>query len=64
LRQPIWPLSLPCHDNEQRLPPADQIEQARQRIADGVPKTKIARDLHVSRQTLYTALVGQGRYHQ
>lgn len=41
---------------------ADQIELARQRIADGVPKAKIARDLHVSRQTLYTALAGQGRY--
>lgn len=43
---------------------ADQIEQARRHIADGVPKAKIARDLHVSRQTLYTALAGQGRYHQ
>ena len=41
---------------------ADQLELARQRIADGVPKAKIARDLHVSRQTLYTALAGQGRY--
>ncbi|WP_027587676.1 recombinase family protein [Acidipropionibacterium thoenii] len=41
---------------------ADQIEQARRHIADGVPKAKIARDLNVSRQTLYTALAGQGRY--
>jgi len=39
-----------------------QIELARQRIADRVPKTVIAQDLHVSRQTLYTALTGQGRY--
>ncbi|MCI1747338.1 MAG: recombinase family protein [Acidipropionibacterium sp.] len=40
----------------------DQIELARQRIADGVPKTVIARDLNVSRQTLYTALASQGSY--
>jgi len=43
---------------------ADQIEQARRRITDGVPKSKIARDLNVSRQTLYTALASQGRYRQ
>ncbi len=42
----------------------DQINQARRRITDGVPKTTIARDLNVSRQTLYTALAGQGRYLQ
>ena len=42
----------------------DQIEQARRRITDGVTKAKVARDLGVSRQTLYTALAGQGRYHQ
>ena len=35
---------------------ADQIEQARASITAGVPKAKIARDLSVSRQTLYTAL--------
>lgn len=35
---------------------AEQVEQARQRIADGVTKAKVARDLGVSRQTLYTAL--------
>lgn len=40
----------------------DQIEQARRRITAGVPKAKIARDLNVSRQTLYTALTGQGQY--
>lgn len=41
---------------------AEQIDQARRRISDGVPKAKVARDLGVSRQTLYTALAGQGRY--
>lgn len=46
-----------------KLSPA-QINQARRRITDGVPKTTIARDLNVSRQTLYTALAGQGRYLQ
>lgn len=35
---------------------ADQITTARQRIADSVPKAVIARDLNVSRQTLYAAL--------
>ena len=43
---------------------ADQIDQARRRIGDGVPKAVVARDLGVSRQTLYTALAGQGRYHR
>jgi DNA invertase Pin-like site-specific DNA recombinase len=43
---------------------ADQIEQARRRIADGVTKARVARDLNVSRQTLYTALAGRGRYLQ
>lgn len=40
----------------------EQVEQARQRIAAGVPKAAVARDLGVSRQTLYTALAGQGAY--
>lgn len=35
---------------------AQQVEAARQRIADGVAKAKVARDLGVSRQTLYSAL--------
>ena len=34
----------------------EQVEQARQRISQGVPKAVVARDLGVSRQTLYTAL--------
>ena len=51
------------YDRAPKLSP-DQIEQARRRITDGVTKAKVARDLGVSRQTLYTALAGQGRYHQ
>ncbi|WP_331855838.1 helix-turn-helix domain-containing protein [Acidipropionibacterium jensenii] len=35
---------------------ADQIDTARRRIANGVTKSRVARDLGVSRQTLYTAL--------
>lgn len=34
----------------------EQVEQARQRVTHGVAKAKVARDLGVSRQTLYTAL--------
>ncbi len=40
----------------------EQIEEARRRIADGVPKAKVARDLGVSRSTLYVALDGKGSY--
>lgn len=40
----------------------EQIVEARERIAAGVPKAQVARDLGVSRQTLYTALAGAGRY--
>lgn len=40
----------------------EQVAQARQRVADGVPKSVVARDLGVSRQTLYTALAGRGQY--
>ena len=36
------------------LSPID-IEAARRRVSDGVPKAKVARDLGVSRQTLYNA---------
>lgn len=35
---------------------AKQIEEARERIANKVPKAVVARDLGVSRQTLYAAL--------
>lgn len=41
---------------------AEQISVARQRVSEGVPKAKVARDLRVSRQTLYSALSGSGRY--
>ena len=41
---------------------AEQIEEARRRVASGVPKAAVARELGVSRQTLYTALSGAGRY--
>lgn len=34
----------------------DQVAKARQRVADGIPKAAVARDLGVSRQTLYSAL--------
>lgn len=34
----------------------EQVAEARQRVSDGIPKAKVARDLGVSRQTLYTAL--------
>ena len=40
----------------------DDVEQARQRTAAGVPKAAVARDLNVSRATLYKALAGTGAY--
>lgn len=41
---------------------AEQVAEARRRVADGVPKAAVARSLAVSRQTLHTALKGEGRY--
>lgn len=41
---------------------AEQVQEARQRVADGVPKAQVARELGVSRQTLYDALGSRGRY--
>lgn len=41
---------------------AEQVAQARQRVADGVPKAKVARELSCSRQSLYAALGGTGAY--
>lgn len=35
---------------------AEQVAEARESIAQGIPKAKVARDLGVSRQTLYSAL--------
>ena len=40
----------------------EQIESARGEVDRGVPKARVARELGVSRQTLYTALSGAGRY--
>lgn len=40
----------------------EQIAEARERIAAEVPKTVVARDLGVTRQTLYNALNGTGVY--
>lgn len=41
---------------------AEQTASARERIRDGVAKSVVARDLGVSRSTLYDALNGRGRY--
>lgn len=43
------------YERTPKLSPA-QIEDARQRVAQGVPKARIARDLGVSRTTLHTWL--------
>lgn len=40
----------------------DQVSEARDRVTGGVPVARVARELQVSRQTLYAALKGQGRY--
>lgn len=41
---------------------AEQIEEVRERIAAGVPKAIVARELNVSRQTIYKVLA-EGREH-
>ena len=41
---------------------AQQVAEARKRVASGVPKAKVARDLGVSRTTIYHALAGEGVY--
>ena len=38
------------------------IRTARTERSLAVPKAKVARDLNVSRQTLYAALKGSGKY--
>ncbi|GAB4002712.1 recombinase family protein [Nocardioides ultimimeridianus] len=40
----------------------EQVTEARRLVDHGVPKSKIARDLGVSRATLYSALSGTGTY--
>ena len=49
------------YDRAPKLSP-EQVEEARVRVAADVPKAKVARDLGVSRQTLYAALSGTGKY--
>lgn len=49
------------YDRGPKLTP-EQIAEARQRSDSGVPKARVARDLGVSRQTLYAALSGTGKY--
>ncbi len=39
-----------------------QLSEARERVAAGVSRARVARDLGISRQTLHTALAGQGTY--
>lgn len=51
------------YDRTPKLTP-EQIEEARQRIEARVPKAVVARDLGVSRTTLYADLAGEGRYAQ
>ncbi|WP_299520549.1 recombinase family protein [uncultured Serinicoccus sp.] len=49
------------YDRGPKLTP-EQVDQAKRRIASGVPMAAVARELGVSRQTLYTALSGEGVY--
>ncbi len=49
------------YDKAPKLNP-QQVQEAKQQVALGVPKARIARELGCSRQTLYTALKGEGRY--
>ncbi|WP_099332885.1 recombinase family protein [Actinomyces minihominis] len=49
------------YDRTTKLTP-EQIEEAREQVEAGVPKAQVARRLKVSRQTLYTALAGEGKY--
>ncbi|WP_430754513.1 recombinase family protein [Micrococcus luteus] len=41
---------------------SEQVQTARDRVEAGVPKAVVAREMSVSRQTLYDALAGRGRY--
>lgn len=41
---------------------ARHVQTALERVAAGVPKAVVAREAGVSRQTLYDALSGRGRY--
>ena len=50
------------YDGRRKRLTAEQIAQARHRIATGVPKAKIARELECGRTALYDALAGRGAY--
>ena len=41
---------------------ADQVEQARERVAAGVPLSRVARDARVSRSVMDAAVKGRGAY--
>lgn len=49
------------YEKEPSLSP-EQVAEARERVALGVPKSVVARELGVSRRTLYNALDGKGVY--
>jgi len=49
------------YDREPKLTDG-QLSTARELVKHGIPKAAIARELGVSRQTLYTALAGKGVY--
>lgn len=50
-----------AYDRDPKLS-ADEVQEARQRVSEGVPKARVARELGVARSTLYAALEGSGRY--
>lgn len=49
------------YEKSPKLSP-EQIPLARERVDSGVAKSRMARDLSVSRQTLHSALSGVGKY--
>lgn len=51
------------YDRTPKLIP-QQVTEARARVDSGVTKARVARDLGVSRQTLYAALSGSGKYEE
>lgn len=53
-----------CNGGPDRVPKltTEQIIEAPQRADSGPSKTRVARDFGVSRQTVYTALSGTGKY--
>lgn len=49
------------YDRAPKLTPVE-VEEARRQVAEGVPVARVARKFSVSRQTLYVALKGEGKY--